>query len=1197
MIYTFYSYKGGVGRSMALANIGQYLYSRGARVVMIDWDLEAPGLETFFSTSEDQLLDVRSQLGLIDMLEAYKQQFTHAYSALGVERTAVFEQIKPQLLPVRSMLYPIHAPDPAAERTAPGLWLLPAGWRVTKGAAASGKNDDRFSKYAATVQGFDWTDFYNSYEGNSYFEWFHQQLLPAAPEEPAGGRLGVDAVLVDSRTGVTEMGGICTRQLADVVVCFCAPNYQNLEGVANMAQTFARQEIVQARGRGLEVLVVPARVDEQGATDEEADFRRRFGARAVAPPTFQRNGLDAYNLLLPYIAKYAYAETLAIGVETNKLERAYLNLAHHLVLFTEPESRLRAMFSPELQQISRATRPRVFLWPTDAGPDGVAPGLGNRLAAIGLTSVLDEAQSLLVWITMETLKRRDLRKQVRLARQKGIRVYCVSSSDPHAVDAAWPRVLRTSQIYILPAGLLQLMEELARPGQGVRVPVMAPQVTEFVDRPAERSQLKSALVNSSGEPITADVVLAGPAGSGKTRLAMKLCDDEDVLDAFSDGILWVALGQAPDISAALRSMQVALTGAEPQYANAQSALAAQLSGKSCLVVFDDVWSADHLANFTIPNTCARLVIARNPALFPDFQTITIHAVQSSEARGMLRLGLDIRATHPSLDGLARRLARWPLALSLARAQIAQAVARGRDPVAAVESLSETLDRKGLEALGELAEPIINAVRATLEAQKLLDPSQRELYHSLAIFAPDVDIPVSAIEVVWRLDANETRNCLLTLDKIALLQVNLRSDTVRLNALVREQLAKELQEQAPLHERLLAAWTDPHNLPNKFAWQWLTYHMLHAGRAKEARSLLLDFNWIIAKVTATDLDALRADYTQFADDALISVVRQALGSGGVSTAARLENGLGQATDPESVRLFHAARQWRIVHFQRDFKAHSGCIRALVVNAERLVSGGDDEKIRVWERPSGRLIRELSGHNRPVNALLLLDGGRLLSASNDCTVKLWNMESGALLRTFNGHTNWVLAIAARPAGTVLSGGADGMLLEWDLDTGAQVRGIAAHSPWLTAIGSAEDRIVTCGGDCLLRTWQPGTETELAAFRGHSDWVGALAVDSDGSYAVSASHDCTLRLWRFQGSLEDSVFKGHTGPVYSVTLIPALNRAFSVAADKTLRVWDLFGAREIGSITGSRECITCATAPGGRIVFCGDDAGTIYQFRTEG
>jgi MinD-like ATPase involved in chromosome partitioning or flagellar assembly len=47
-IITFYSYKGGTGRTMALANAAWVLASNGKRVLMIDWDLEAPGLHRYF---------------------------------------------------------------------------------------------------------------------------------------------------------------------------------------------------------------------------------------------------------------------------------------------------------------------------------------------------------------------------------------------------------------------------------------------------------------------------------------------------------------------------------------------------------------------------------------------------------------------------------------------------------------------------------------------------------------------------------------------------------------------------------------------------------------------------------------------------------------------------------------------------------------------------------------------------------------------------------------------------------------------------------------------------------------------------------------------------------------------------------------------------------------------------------------------
>src|SRR5437868_12111858 len=69
-IISFYSYKGGVGRSMALANVAWILASNGKRVLAVDWDLEAPGLHRYFRPF---LLDpeLTSSRGVIDFVTAF----------------------------------------------------------------------------------------------------------------------------------------------------------------------------------------------------------------------------------------------------------------------------------------------------------------------------------------------------------------------------------------------------------------------------------------------------------------------------------------------------------------------------------------------------------------------------------------------------------------------------------------------------------------------------------------------------------------------------------------------------------------------------------------------------------------------------------------------------------------------------------------------------------------------------------------------------------------------------------------------------------------------------------------------------------------------------------------------------------------------------------------------------------------------
>ena len=110
MICTFYSYKGGVGRSMALANVADILARRGLRVLMIDFDLEAPGLEQFFPINQ---AGVRRNLGLLDLVLSFK----NSMSVAGGEDEGEFRRLK------ENFIVPVYHNLPSNGR----LDLMPAG--------------------------------------------------------------------------------------------------------------------------------------------------------------------------------------------------------------------------------------------------------------------------------------------------------------------------------------------------------------------------------------------------------------------------------------------------------------------------------------------------------------------------------------------------------------------------------------------------------------------------------------------------------------------------------------------------------------------------------------------------------------------------------------------------------------------------------------------------------------------------------------------------------------------------------------------------------------------------------------------------------------------------------------------------------------------------------------------------------------
>ena len=159
---TFYSYKGGVGRSMALSNVAALLVQKGRRVVLIDFDLEAPGLDSF-----DEFSSIVGKPGVVE----YVTEFRRTNKAPGISE----------------FIHECELPGPLPGR----LWIMPAG---TKNASY---NRERVA--------IDWADLYESRMGVAFVE--NWKAAIAHQFQP-------DYVLVDSRTGLTDVGGICTLHLS-----------------------------------------------------------------------------------------------------------------------------------------------------------------------------------------------------------------------------------------------------------------------------------------------------------------------------------------------------------------------------------------------------------------------------------------------------------------------------------------------------------------------------------------------------------------------------------------------------------------------------------------------------------------------------------------------------------------------------------------------------------------------------------------------------------------------------------------------------------------------------------------------------------------------------------------------------------------------------------------------------------------------
>ncbi|MGB5147705.1 MAG: AAA family ATPase [Porticoccaceae bacterium] len=272
----FYSHKGGVGRSLALANTAFALAAQGRKVLVMDMDLEAPGQH---------------------MTDLFRPGIAHRGDMLGWPGSGILEMFQEwQNWPERDAegnpvgyqlelnKYLRHCREEVAATLADKgdaggeLWLLPAG------------DDSDSDAYAHRIGKFNWDGFYQSH-GGAFLEWLRHIM-----------RLhGFDDVLIDSRTGLSREFYVTTLELADTVVVVSGFNWQNIRGTRNVLE----------RLRG------------QTAKDRYGDKRLLLVGSPVPtglPPDYLARRLDdirtdwrdfrEFNVTLPYDAELALIEKI-----------------------------------------------------------------------------------------------------------------------------------------------------------------------------------------------------------------------------------------------------------------------------------------------------------------------------------------------------------------------------------------------------------------------------------------------------------------------------------------------------------------------------------------------------------------------------------------------------------------------------------------------------------------------------------------------------------------------------------------------------------------------------------------------------------------------------------------------------------------------------------------------------------------------
>ena len=332
---------------------------------------------------------------------------------------------------------------------------------------------------------------------------------------------------------------------------------------------------------------------------------------------------------------------------------------------------------------------------------------------------------------------------------------------------------------------------------------------DFVPRPNEFDALIGKLLDEQREePIAITAALRGAGGYGKTTMAMALCHDERIQDAFDDGILWITLGENPgNLVGKLEDLIYTLSETRPGFTSIDAAsahFAALLADRDILLVIDDVWNSTHLEPFMQGGKrCARLITTRNEqVLRADVQRIQVDAMQQTEAVQLLGSGLrstPLRADETeALAALATRLGEWALLLKLVNGVLRERISRGQSLPDACTYSNTALDKRSLTAFDDKnAQDRSHAVAKTLSVSlDLLSTEDKARYKELAVFPGDVDIPLVTVQRLWGatggLDDFDTEEVCERLYRFSLLlDFDLTKRSIRLHDVIRTYLQQEV----------------------------------------------------------------------------------------------------------------------------------------------------------------------------------------------------------------------------------------------------------------------------------------------------------------------------------------------------------------------------------------------------------------------
>jgi energy-coupling factor transporter ATP-binding protein EcfA2 len=270
-----------------------------------------------------------------------------------------------------------------------------------------------------------------------------------------------------------------------------------------------------------------------------------------------------------------------------------------------------------------------------------------------------------------------------------------------------------------------------------------------------------------------------------------------------------------------------------------------------------------------------------------------------------------------------------------------------------------------------------------------------------------------------------------------------------------------------------------------------------------------------------------------------------------------------------------------------------------DGQMIVSGSDDNTVRLWDIQGNPIGQPFQEHEDSVNLVAFSpDGQMIVSVSDDNTVRLWDIQGNPIGQPLHGHKSAVWSVAFSPDGQkVVSGGKDDTVRLWDIQGNPIGQPFQGHEDSVNSVAFSPDgqKVVSGSYYNTIRLWDIQGNPIGQPFQGHGHGVNSVAYSPDGQMVVSGGNDETVRLWDIQGNPIGQPFQGHEHGVNSVAYSPDGQMVVSGGNDDTVRLWDIQGNPIGQPFQGHEDSVnSVAFSPDGQMVVSGGNDDTVRLWR---